>query len=107
MSGWARHLPPTVQMELQAGACPKALLLVSASGKGRVTRCIEIRMRGGNVSSIIGLPEEWESIKAAAQTVEHLQTLPGWGEFTSVYRVRAANGAARHFIVGEPIDAPR
>jgi hypothetical protein len=42
-------------------------------------------MRGGSVSSI----------RAEAQTVEHLQTLPGWGEFSSVYRVRAANRVAR------------
>jgi hypothetical protein len=88
-------------MELQTDARPEGLLK-----EGLMTQCIEIRMRGGSVSSIIGLPEEWESIRAAAQTVEHLQTLPGWGEFRSVYRVRAANGVARHFIVGESIASP-
>jgi hypothetical protein len=65
-----------------------------------MTRCIEIRMKAQSVYSIIGLPQDWEPIESAADVVEHLQLLRDWGEFRSVYRVRTADGAVRHFIVG-------
>ena len=44
--------------------------------------------------------EDWSDVQAAADEVEKIESLTGWGEYTAAYKVQA-NGAEMTYFVAE------
>lgn len=42
--------------------------------------------------------EDWEEVQAAADAVEKIDDLTGWGEYTAAYKVRVNGGDLTYFV---------
>lgn len=58
--------------------------------------------KNGGYYEMIGAAEaeDWSEVQAAADEVEKIESLTGWGDYTAVYKVQA-NGAKLTYFVAE------
>jgi len=64
-------------------------------------KAIMVKNNGGYYEMIgAAEAEDWSDVQEAADEVEKIESLTGWGEYTAAYKVQA-NGAELTYFVAE------